>query len=58
MIITIDPKNIQAILAVQFKEFGLGEGRNGNFNPLLGHGIVSIRHHHTARDMLLMLMPA
>jgi hypothetical protein len=39
---TSDPKNIQAILALQFKEFGLGDARNGNFEPLLGHGIVSI----------------
>lgn len=38
---TIEPKNIQAILATQFKDFELGERRNGNFKPLLGHGIVS-----------------
>lgn len=40
---TIDPKNVQAVLATQFKDFGLGERRNGNFSPLLGQGIV--RHH-------------
>jgi hypothetical protein len=40
-IFTIEPKNIQAILATQFKDFGLGVRRNGNFSPLLGHGIVS-----------------
>ncbi|KAI9699862.1 MAG: hypothetical protein M1820_007037 [Bogoriella megaspora] len=40
-VITIDPKNIQAILAHQFKEFGLGEIRRGNFMPLLGHGIFT-----------------
>jgi cytochrome P450 len=39
---TVEPRNIQAILATQFKDFGLGERRNGNFAPLLGHGIVSI----------------
>jgi cytochrome P450 len=38
---TIDPKNVQAVLATQFKDFGLGERRNGNFAPLLGHGIFS-----------------
>lgn len=38
---TIEPRNIQAILATQFKDFELGERRNGNFQPLLGHGIVS-----------------
>jgi hypothetical protein len=40
-IFTIEPRNVQAILATQFKDFGLGERRNGNFSPLLGHGIVS-----------------
>ncbi|CAO2656392.1 Nn.00g051950.m01.CDS01 [Neocucurbitaria sp. VM-36] len=38
---TIEPKNIQAVLATQFKDFGLGERRNGNFSPLLGRGIFS-----------------
>ncbi|EUC39308.1 hypothetical protein COCCADRAFT_21391 [Bipolaris zeicola 26-R-13] len=38
---TIEPKNIQAILATQFKDFGLGVVRNRNFSPLLGHGIFS-----------------
>ncbi|KAJ4290904.1 hypothetical protein N0V90_010100 [Kalmusia sp. IMI 367209] len=40
-VVTIEPKNIQAILATQFKDFGLGERRNGNFEPLLGRGIFS-----------------
>ncbi|USP73415.1 translation initiation factor if-2 [Curvularia clavata] len=40
-IFTIEPKNIQAILATQFKDFGLGKVRNRNFSPLLGHGIFS-----------------
>jgi len=39
---TIEPRNIQAILATQFKDFGLGKRRNGNFAPLLGKGIVSV----------------
>ena len=39
---TADPKNIQAILATQFKDFGLGKRRNRGFSPLLGQGIVSI----------------
>ncbi|KKY14696.1 putative cytochrome p450 family [Diplodia seriata] len=38
---TIEPRNIQAILATQFKDFELGERRNGNFQPLLGHGIFA-----------------
>lgn len=44
MTFTIEPKNVQTLLATQFKDFGLGEWRNGNFNPLLGHGIVSNYH--------------
>lgn len=38
---TSEPRNIQAVLATQFKDFGLGEGRIRNFSPLLGHGVVS-----------------
>ena len=38
---TVEPRNIQAILATQFKDFGLGELRNESFSPLLGRGIVS-----------------
>jgi hypothetical protein len=40
-IVTVDPKNIQAILATQFKDFALGETRRGNFFPLLGNGIFT-----------------
>lgn len=42
IIFTIDPKNIQAILATQFKDYCFGDSRNGNFNALLGRGIVSV----------------
>ncbi|TVY59303.1 Cytochrome P450 52A5 [Lachnellula cervina] len=38
---TMDPKNIQAILATQFKDFDLGSTRRGNFWPLLGNGIFT-----------------
>jgi hypothetical protein len=31
---TVDPKNVQAILATQFKEFELGPIRYGTFSPL------------------------
>jgi len=37
---TRDPTNIKAILATQFKDFGLGIDRNKNLGALLGHGIV------------------
>ncbi|KAF2001063.1 cytochrome P450 [Amniculicola lignicola CBS 123094] len=40
-VFTTEPENIKAILASQFKEFGLGDTRNNNFAPLLGHGIFS-----------------
>ncbi|KAI1529187.1 CypX, Cytochrome P450 [Pyrenophora tritici-repentis] len=40
-IFTVEPRNIQAILATQFKDFGLGELRNESFSPLLGRGIFS-----------------
>jgi hypothetical protein len=41
-IVTIDPKNIQAILATQFNDFALGEVRRNNFFPLLGNGIFTV----------------
>ncbi|KAJ4361246.1 hypothetical protein N0V95_002064 [Ascochyta clinopodiicola] len=40
-IFTVDPKNVQAILATKFKDFELGPSRNNNFSPLLGRGIFS-----------------
>lgn len=38
---TVDPKNVQAVLATQFKDFELGAPRRRNLHPLLGTGIVS-----------------
>ncbi|KAL9095460.1 MAG: hypothetical protein Q9165_002331 [Trypethelium subeluteriae] len=40
-VFTVDPKNIQAILATQFQDFGLGSLRRTNFFPLLGNGIFT-----------------
>lgn len=40
-IFTCEPRNIQAILATQFKDFEFGHVRNESFRPMLGHGIVS-----------------
>ena len=40
-IFTADPKNIQAVLATQFQDFGLGAIRRTNFFPLLGNGIFA-----------------
>ena len=41
IISTIEPENIKAILATQFKEFGLGT-RHREFYPLLGDGIFTL----------------
>ncbi|KAJ5787144.1 Cytochrome P450 E-class CYP52 [Penicillium paradoxum] len=38
---TIDPKNIQAILATQFKDFELGAARRSALHPLLGTGVFT-----------------
>ena len=40
-VFTVDPKNIQAVLATQFEDFGLGPIRRGNFHSLLGNGIFT-----------------
>lgn len=40
-VFTVDPKNIQALLATQFKDFELGAARHDSLHPLLGTGIVS-----------------
>lgn len=48
--ITSDPANVRAVLATQFKEFGLGNDRINTFAPVLGHGIVCISTH---TDILL-----
>ncbi|KAJ9637341.1 hypothetical protein H2199_007628 [Coniosporium tulheliwenetii] len=39
--LTVDPKNIQALLATQFPDFEIGPMRRGNFFPLLGNGIFT-----------------
>jgi cytochrome P450 len=38
---TVEPTNVKALLATQFKEFDLGPRRQGTFGPLFGHGIFS-----------------
>ncbi|WYZ33976.1 hypothetical protein EsH8_I_000252 [Colletotrichum jinshuiense] len=38
---TVDPANIQAILATKFNDFDLGERRIKQFRPLLGHNIFT-----------------
>lgn len=41
VIVTREPENIKAVLATQFKEFGLTHRRMNTFTPLLGHGIFT-----------------
>ena len=38
---TVDPENIKAILATQFKDFELGPLRFNLLGPLVGHGIFT-----------------
>ncbi|PFH63112.1 hypothetical protein XA68_17756 [Ophiocordyceps unilateralis] len=38
---TVDPQNIKTMLALKFKDFGLGVNRTDNFRPLLGDGIFA-----------------
>lgn len=39
--VTCEPENLKAILATQFKDFGLPDVRINDFIPMLGRGIVS-----------------
>lgn len=41
IIFTVEPKNVQTVLALKFKDFELGEYRNRALRPLLGAGIFS-----------------
>ncbi|KAK6541432.1 Protein kinase alk2 [Orbilia ellipsospora] len=41
-IVTREPLNIQAVLATQFKDFGLGPRKHKPFSPLLGDGIFTV----------------
>ncbi|KAH8691445.1 cytochrome protein [Talaromyces proteolyticus] len=41
VIMTIEPKNVQTILALKFKDFELGHYRNKALAPLLGQGIFA-----------------
>jgi hypothetical protein len=38
---TVDPRNLQAVLATQFKDFQIPSSRLAGFRQLLGQGIVS-----------------
>lgn len=40
-VLTSNPRNIQALLATQFRDFQLGDLRRNNFFPMLGMGIFT-----------------
>ncbi|KAK0646908.1 cytochrome P450 [Cercophora newfieldiana] len=40
-IMTRDPRNLQALHATQFRDFGMGENRKNNFRLALGRGIFA-----------------
>lgn len=50
---TVDPENIKAVLATQFKDFCLGQ-RHSQFRPLLGDGIFTLDGNgwHHSRSIL------
>jgi hypothetical protein len=43
---TIEVENVKAVLATNFKDFGLGQ-RQASFDPLLGKGIFTTGLHHS-----------
>lgn len=47
--VTSEPENVKAILATQFKDFGLPRLRILDFIPMLGRGIVSLINSMTSR---------
>jgi cytochrome P450 len=42
VIFTVEPRNIQAVLALKFKDFGLGEIRKAAVRPVFGEGIFTV----------------
>lgn len=38
---TVEPRNVQAVLATRFEDFDIGEIRHRQFGPLLGYGIFT-----------------
>ena len=53
--VTSEPENVKAILATQFKDFGLPNLRILDFIPMLGRGIVSLINFYDV-ELLLMLI--
>ncbi|KAJ5168657.1 uncharacterized protein N7482_004251 [Penicillium canariense] len=51
---TADPKNIQAILATQFNDFGMGQARSRGLKTVLGRSIFAVDgpEWHSAREVV------
>ncbi|GLB05087.1 hypothetical protein AtubIFM57258_011118 [Aspergillus tubingensis] len=54
VISTCDPKNVQALLATQFKDFELGQSRRNALHWLLGSGIFTADGDHWSRSRALL----
>lgn len=54
LLFTVEPTNIQALLAHQFDDFELGATRRGNFYPLLGNGIFTSDGKEWSHDRALL----
>jgi len=48
LIVTIEPKNLQTILALKSGSWGLGKRRKMSFRPLLGDGMATSRSQDTS----------
>ncbi len=51
---TIEPQNIQAILAKKFEDFDLGNERYRAFKPLLGNGVFTLDGHGWSNSRALL----
>ncbi|OOF96432.1 hypothetical protein ASPCADRAFT_47635 [Aspergillus carbonarius ITEM 5010] len=54
IISTAEPKNVQAVLATQFKDFELGQVRRNTMHWLLGSGIFTADGDHWSRSRALL----
>jgi len=54
--VTSEPENVKAILATQFKDFGLPYLRIADFNPMLGLGIVRLINSITLNMLLILIV--
>ncbi|PYH93210.1 cytochrome P450 [Aspergillus ellipticus CBS 707.79] len=54
VIVSCEPKNVQAVLATQFKDFELGAARRNAMHWLLGRGIFTADGEHWSRSRALL----